>query len=145
MSAKEELKAIRKLDWNIQCDIERCECWFDAATRGTGSMEAERVSGTGDRSRVESMVCAIVDFERDKGITAQIDKLADMRQAAEWIIARIENPAYRQVLRLRYLQHKSWRWSWGRIAKEMGLHQRRLYELHGHALLAYTVQMPQKR
>lgn len=137
MTAKEQLNAIRIEDKAIQDAQDRCGNWFDAATRGTGSMEAERVSGTGERSRVESAVCRMVDFEREQCLTARIDALVDMRQEAERIIARIESPRFRQVLTLRYLQFESWTWTWERIASEIGCSVRTIHVLHGWALVAF--------
>lgn len=138
MTAKEQLNAIRDEDRAIQNAIDRVDNWYDAATRGTGSMEAERVSGTGERSRVESAVCRMMDYEREQHLTARIDALADMRQAAERVIARIEAPRFRQVLTLRYLQTESWTWTWERIAAEMRCPKTTVYELHGWALLAFA-------
>ena len=137
MTAKEQLNAIRDEDRAIQNAIERVDGWYDAATRGTGSMEAERVSGTGERSRVETAVCRMVDYEREQHLTARIDALVDMRQSAERIIKRIESPRFRQVLTLRYLQMESWAWTWERIASEMRVCKRTVYELHGWALQAF--------
>jgi len=137
MTAKDELNAIRAEDRAIQKELERMDAWYDFATRATGSMEAERISGTGERSRVEAAVCRMIDYEREQHLTARIDALADMRQAAERIISRIESPRFRQVLRLRYLQMESWTWSWRRIASVMGLPLTTVYELHGWALQAY--------
>jgi DNA-directed RNA polymerase specialized sigma24 family protein len=137
MTAKERLNLIRIEDKAIQDAQDRCGNWFDAATRGTGSMEAERVSGTGERSRVESAVCRMVDFEREQHLTARIDALVDMRKEAERIIARIESPRFRQVLTLRYLQFESWTWTWERIAAEMGCSVRTIHVLHGWALVAF--------
>jgi hypothetical protein len=138
MTAKERLNLIRIEDKAIQDAQDRCGNWFDAATRGTGSMEAERVSGTGERSRVESAVCRMVDYEREQRLTARIDALVDMRQSAERIIARIESPRFRQVLTLRYLQFESWTWTWERIAAEMRCPKTTVYELHGWALQAFA-------
>lgn len=138
MTAKEQLNAIRDEDRAIQNAIDRVDNWYDAATRATGSMEAERVSGTGERSRVESAVCRMVDYEREQHLTARIDALVDMRQAAERIIKRIDSPRFRQVLTLRYLQTESWTWGWRRIASVMGLPLTTVYELHGRALQAFA-------
>ena len=137
MTAKEQLNAIRDEDRAIQNAIERVDNWYDAATRGTGSMEAERVSGTGERSRVETAVCRMVDFEREQHLTARIDALVDMRQSAERIIKRIDSPRFRQVLTLRYLQTESWTWTWERIAAEIGCSVRTIHVLHGWALVAF--------
>ena len=138
MTAKEQLNAIRDEDRAIQNAIDRVDNWYDAATRGTGSMEAERVSGTGERSRVESAVCRMVDYEREQHLTARIDALVDMRQSAERIIKRIDSPRFRQVLTLRYLQSESWAWTWERIATEMRCPKTTVYELHGWALQAFA-------
>lgn len=138
MTAKEQLNAIRDEDRAIQNAIERVDNWYDAATRGTGSMEAERVSGTGERSRVETAVCRMVDFEREQHLTARIDALVDMRLSVERIIKRIDSPRFRQVLTLRYLQTESWTWGWRRIASVMGLPLTTVYELHGWALQAFA-------
>ena len=67
MSAKDNLYAIRKLDARIQKLISKCDDYDDAASRATGRMEAERISGTGSRSRVEDCVCRKIDYERHNG------------------------------------------------------------------------------
>ena len=93
---------------------------------------------SGERSRVESAVCRMVDFEREQHLTARIDALVEMRQSAERIITRIESPRFRQVLTLRYLQFESWTWTWERIAAEMRCPKTTVYELHGWALQAFA-------
>ena len=137
MTAKDELNAIRAEDRAIQKELERMDAWFDFATRATGSMEAERISGTGERSRVEVAVCRMIDAERDKHLTERIDRLADARREAERIIGMIEPPCQREVMRLRYLQPESWRWTCARIIKKMGRPSRTVYEWHGWALVEY--------
>lgn len=139
MTAKEQLNAIRDEDRAIQNAIERVDNWYDAATRGTGSMEAERVSGTGERSRVETAVCRMVDYEREQRLTARIDALVDMRQAAERIIKRIQAPRQRELLRLRYLQDRSWEWTWDKIAEKMQISRRSVDAVHGGALQEYEI------
>jgi hypothetical protein len=137
MTAKDELNAIRAEDRAIQKELERMDAWYEFATRATGSMEAERISGTGERSRVEVAVCRMIDAERDKHLTERIDRLADARREAERIIGMIEHPCQREVMRLRYLQPESWRWTWARIIKKMGRPSRTVYEWHGCALVEY--------
>lgn len=139
MTAKEQLNAIRDEDRAIQNAIDRVDNWYDAATRGTGSMEAERVSGTGERSRVETAVCRMVDFEREQHLTARIDALVDMRQSAERIIKRIQAPRQRELLRLRYLQDRSWEWTWDKIAEKMQISRRSVDAVHGGALQEYEI------
>lgn len=137
MTAKDELNAIRAEDRAIQNELERMDAWYDFATRATGSMEAERISGTSERSRVEVAVCRMVDMERDRHLTERIDRLADARREAERVIGMIEHPCQREVMRLRYLQPASWRWTWERIIKKMGRPARTVYEWHGWALVEY--------
>ena len=137
MTAKDNLNAIRKLDYDIQQVNNRCDEYFDSATRATGRMEAERISGTGSRSRVEDCVCRKIDYERKNNLDARIDELADMRREARLIIARIECERFRQVLTLRYMQYRSWEWPWERVAKVMGVTVTHAHRLHGWALVAY--------
>ena len=139
MTAKEQLNAIRDEDRAIQNAIDRVDGWYDAATRGTGSMEAERVSGTGERSRVETAVCRMVDYEREQHLTARIDALVDMRQSAERIIKRIDSPRFRQVLTLRYLQMESWAWTWDKVAEKMQISRRSVDAVHGGALQEFEI------
>lgn len=138
MTAKDALNAIRFEDAAIQRIIERGERYTDMATRATSSTEAERVSGTGCRSKVEDCVCRKVDYEAKHHVNERIDRLADMRHDAGETIKRIEQPRFQQVLTLRYLMHNSWLWTWERIAREMGISVMHTHRIHGFALLAFA-------
>lgn len=136
--AKIYLQSIRDEDAEIQKMLRKRDYFVDMATRGTGSMEATRVSGGPAHSRVEDYVCRMIDYEAEEHMNDRIDALADKKRDAERVIERISLPRFREVLRLRYLQDSSWKWGWRRIAETMGCSERTLFNIHGWALLQYN-------
>ena len=71
--AKKVLKDFVQLDKRIDEKYERIKALMDSATRATPSIEAERVSGTGEKSRLESVMIRKIDLERQ--LDKSIDKL----------------------------------------------------------------------
>lgn len=130
-TAKEFLQGIRANDRRIQALLARKQAYYDMAMRGTGSMEATRLSGDPAHSRVEDCVCKMVDMERE--MDEDIDRLVDQTRQAETIIGQIKDKRYQDVLRYRYLS----RWCWDQIAIHMGYDKRWLFKVHGAALLAF--------
>ena len=65
MMAKEFLHLVRASEEQAEPEMERLRTLIDRAGYGTGQKEAQRVSGTSQRSRVECNVCAKVDLENE--------------------------------------------------------------------------------
>ena len=79
---------------------------MESATRATPSMEAERISGTGERSRVETLMIRKIDLERQ--LDDSIDDLNAQRYRIQNAIDRIEDPDQRSLLDMRYIDGKRW-------------------------------------
>lgn len=85
---------------------ERVAAIAERATRATPSLEAERVSGSGDRSRVEQAVAAKVDLERQ--LSGMIADLAARRKAIQDAIHAMQDEREKRLLELRYIDGRSW-------------------------------------
>ena len=104
--AKHLLQQYRQLDKEISEKGERIQRLLDSATRATPSLEAERVSGTGEQSRLETAVIRKVDLE--KQLDAKINELRRQNFEIQNAIDAMEDARERRLLQLRYLDGRSW-------------------------------------
>lgn len=137
MTAKEYLQSVRQANADADRRISRLEAFREAAAYGTGRREATRISGTPQRSRVEDNVCAMIDYEREHQLMGRandaVDEFVDRRKTACDIIALIPRERYREVLYRYYIDGLTWR----QVAEQMGIGIRRVYKLHGWALVIF--------
>ena len=104
--AKRVLKEYRQLDKEISEKYERIAHLFDSATRATPTLEAERVSGTSEHSKLEMAMIRKIDLE--KQLDSKIDELRRKNFEIQNAIDAMEDARERRVLFLRYLEGKSW-------------------------------------
>lgn len=104
--AKRELAALRDMNRRISEKYERIRALREAASRATPSLTAARVSGSGDRSRVESAMIRAIDLERQ--LDEAIDRLNERRFSIQNAIDRMEDPREQRLLELRYVDGRSW-------------------------------------
>lgn len=104
--AKRELQDYRQLDKRISEMYERIDSLMDRATQATASIEAERVSGSGSRSKVESAVITKVELE--KQLDSMIDDCRSRRFAIQNAIEAMQDMRERRLLELRYIDGRSW-------------------------------------
>jgi len=125
VTTKEYLQQGYRLARGIRFKKERISELRILAERSTSSYQAERVSGTSQRSRLENCVCQIDEWERE--IDSDIKKLREIYLC----IAKVENPDFRQLLELRYVDG----YKWEEIIEKMNYTERHIMRLHGQALL----------
>lgn len=104
--AKMILCDFRKLNRIVQEKTERLAELMASATRATSSIEAERISGTGERSRLESTMIRKIDLERQ--LDASIDRLNAQRYRIQDAIDAMDDLDQRTLLDLRYIDGKRW-------------------------------------
>ena len=104
--AKRVLKDYRQLDKRISEMTERIASLMDRATRATASIEAERVSGTGTRSNVESAVVTKLQLEQQ--LDAMIDDLRARRRAIQDAVDAMTDMREQRLIELRYIDGRSW-------------------------------------
>lgn len=126
MTAKEYLKQGHTVARDVRFKRERIARLRDMAEHSTSFHTAGRVSGTPQRSKMENCIVQIDELERE--IDAAVGLLGEIRAA----IGRVENPAYRNVLELRYIDGMTWE----QIADRMHYSDRWVKVLHGRALVA---------
>jgi len=130
LTAKEYLRSVRTDESRY---ISKCERLRDAAGYGTGKKEAERISGSSTRSRVEDNVCALVDLERETQAKAVTGVNIDRRAEAIEMIRMIPREIYREALFLYYLENLSWK----QVASTIGRTERQTFQIHGWALIIF--------
>lgn len=104
--AMRELKGYRQMTKRISEMRERLAALMALATRATPSLEAERISGTGERSRVERMMVTKVDLERQ--LDAMIAEQDAKRYQIQSAVAALQDARERRLLELRYIDGRSW-------------------------------------
>ena len=133
MDVKEWLRQLPQIEARIRSKETQVRKYHDMATRATGTVEATRVSGASNRSRVEDAVVRICDLELDS--RAELAELAMYRRAAMAVIRKVLDVRQRDVLEMHYVTG----WSLRRIAEEMHYQERWVQIIHGQALNAARV------
>lgn len=122
------LREVRHSYLYTQVLCERAERYRSMAMRATSRVDALRVSGTPNRSKVETYVLEMVDVHDE--LKRETDKLLEKSRKAEKLIRLLPDHRHRMVLQLRYLCGMKWE----EVAKEMVISLRWVHRLHGAAL-----------
>lgn len=126
--AKGVLQEFRQLSKRIREKQERVAALMDSATRATPSLEAERVSGTGEHSRLEAAMIRKIDLENQLG--RGIEELDRRRFDIQNAIDAMRDEREKRLLELRYIDGRSWASvmtrmeiseTWSRVIHESGL------------------------
>jgi len=128
MNAKEYLSQVFRLDRKINNKLRHTVSLREMATRGTGSIHAQRVSGTDKHSVMENAVTRLVDLEHE--INTDIDKLVALKLELAVFISQVDNQVCKMLLELRYLEGSTWE----EVAEQIGYDLRSVYWLHGKTL-----------
>ena len=129
MTAKEYLSQAYWLNQRIDRKLAQVSRLKNMATQATGRFQAERLSGTGRHSPMESCLVEVIDLEYE--INADIDRLVDLKCELAACILELEDCSQKRVLELRYLGGLTWE----EIAKLMRDYDvQRIFQVHGKAL-----------
>ena len=109
----------------------RAEKYREMAMQATGRTDAIRVSGTGDRSKVEKYILELWDVHNE--LQTEIAQLMKKSREAEKQILKLEDEKLRAVLELRYLCGLTWE----EIASKLHFTMRWVHKLHKEALEAF--------
>ena len=127
MTKKEFLNQYRNAEREIAIKLDEI-VWLRAmATKVTQVLTPDKVKG-GMENRREESIAKIVDMEKEIG--ASIDNLKKIREQVECAINAIPDANQRDVLRLRYLNGKTWE----QIAVQLEFSYQWVCKLHGRAL-----------
>lgn len=126
MTVKEYLGQYRRLKTDIDGKIEQVKELRGLAESVSHSFGTGGFTGVSDR--VGKTVAKIVDMNNE--ISRRIDRLLELKNEIESVIAQVEEPMLRQLLTLRYINGREWE----RIALDMGYECRQVYRLHSRAL-----------
>ncbi len=128
MRAKEYLSQARFLDVRINSKIQQIDALRDLATKCTYTFSDMPKNPSKDNSRVEDVVCKIVDLQQE--INRDIDKLVDLKREIMVCIKTVSNSEYQAVLEKRYLCFNSWE----QIAVDMDYSMQYTFRIHKKAL-----------
>lgn len=127
MTTKEYLSQAYRLDDEINAKIESLERLKSIAEKMT-SVNSGMPHGSSDPHSKEDVLIKIADMDAE--ITADIDRLVDLKREITRTINSVEDQTYRILLYKRYINHERWE----EIAVDMGYYLRHIHELHGKAL-----------
>ena len=106
----------------------RAEKYREMAMQATGRTDAIRVSGTGERSKVEKYILELWDVHNE--LQQEIARLMKKSREAEMLIQTLADDRHRAVLELRYLCAMTWE----EIAQKTHFTVRWAHKLHKEAL-----------
>ena len=138
MNAKEYLSQAYFLDRKINYKLRQTVSLRERAKKGTGTMYAQRVSGTDKHSPMEDAITNLIDLEHE--INSDIDKLVDLKREMITVINTVNQSVYRLLLELRYLRYKSWE----EIANQMRYSLQTIHCVHVEALTAVKLDIIQR-
>ena len=127
MDVRETLDTARSAVKRMKAIRARMDFYRDLATRATSSMEAVRVSGTGNHSKVEDNVVRLIDAQEalDRELARSEATIAD----AERLVAMLEEPRH-SIMAYRYLMGMAW----DDVSRIVGYDKRQVFRHHGWAL-----------
>lgn len=128
ISAQAYMEDVTNLQRRIAIKTETAHRYRDMAMRATGSMEAVRVSGSGNRSKVETNVNALVDIER--AIERDAERLRGKITMTMELIEGVCTPERKELLELRYLCGLTWE----NVGRRMKYDKRQSQRIHKKAL-----------
>ena len=128
MTAKEYLSQARYLDERIDTKIRQVSQLKGLATKCTATITDMPGKPNQGKSRVEEIVCKIVDLEAE--INGDIDRLVDLVREIREVIMRVDSIEEQMLLEKRYLCYESWE----KIAVEMNFNIRHIFRLHRESL-----------
>ena len=125
---RSELRDVRHCQLRTIALCARAEKYREMAMRATGRTDAIRVSGTPERSKVETYILELWDVHNE--LQREISSLMEKSRAAEKLIETLQDDRHRTVLQLRYLCGMTW----DDIAERLHFTLRWVHKLHKEAI-----------
>lgn len=100
--AKKLLSGVRYLDVKIRNKLIERQQWKDRAGRISASMDGDRVSASGGKSKMADAVDVCIDAEAE--IYEAVCELKEAEKTAVGLIERLESPVQYDVLHMKYVQ-----------------------------------------
>ena len=126
--ARMYLRQVRDAYRRTQALCAQAEKYRELAMRATGRTDALRVSGTPQRSKVETYVLELMDTH--EALQREIHRLLNISREAEKLISRLEDSRLRCVLQMRYLCGLDWE----EVAQRLNYTLRWVHKLHREAI-----------
>ena len=128
MTAKEYLLQAYLLEERIDSKLEQVEALRSLATRSTAIIRSHPGGNSGNDNHMEDAIIKIVDMERE--ITAEMERMVDLKKEIAETISRVEDQALRTLLEMRYLCYRDW----PEIKKALGYSNASIHRMHKQAL-----------
>ena len=106
LDVRMQLRDVRHCQLRTLTLCARAETYREMAMQATGRVDAIRVSGTGERSKVEKYILELWDVHNE--LQQEISRLMAKSREVEQHIARLPDERHRAVLELRYLCGHTW-------------------------------------
>ena len=129
MRAKEYLNQAYLLNERINTKVGQLDELNGLATHITSTISDMPKDPNHESSRLENTVIKIIDLQEQ--INETIDELVDLKAEIMKVIDAVPDISEKEVLERRYINMQNW----GDIADALHLGLRRLYQIHGNALL----------
>jgi len=128
MNALDYLSRAYKLDQQINSKLEHLQRLNELALKATATFTGMPHSPNRGKATMADTVDKIIDLQRE--INEDIDRFIDTKREIMGVINELENPVYRTLLELRFINGKSWE----QIADEMEYSIQHTYRMRDRAL-----------
>jgi DNA-directed RNA polymerase specialized sigma subunit len=130
MTAKEYLTQTIWLNKSIDSKLEYLESLKQLTMKVTASYSQDKPEKKqqGKKCAMEEALVKVMDLENE--VTADIDRLIDLKRGIGEYIRELEDPRHRLILEHRYLNNKSWE----EVREIIGFDKRWIYRIHKEAL-----------
>ena len=132
MTTKEYLQQIHRLSEEIRCNRRRIsEIESDISGLKAIDYSGDKVGGSSDPDQIASKVARLVDLEQR--VAGETVELQEKKDTIIKEIRSMSDTRYITLLTMRYVECERWE----RIAVDMNLTIRWVYQMHGSALKAF--------
>ena len=131
MIGKEYLEEAKRLDQEYKSKFEQLKSLQDMSMSITSLCKTEKIQMSHDNSKNGDLICQIIDLENE--LKSDMELIIKKKKELVKRINEIDNPDYRLLLNLRYLNLKTWE----QIACDMGVTFQWAHRLHHSALKTF--------
>ena len=131
MDTKQYLSQIRRLDRQIQNKLSELYNLKMMASSISVSNDGERVQTSGNKDQLGAVVSKVVDMEKE--VNRMVDLFVDTRKRIISQIDSLDDLDSYDILSMRYVAGKTFH----EISKKTGWSIRKVFSLHGKALLEF--------
>jgi len=115
MNAKQYLRRVKRLNDLIKAKFKQIRVLRDISVQITTDLSKDKIQTPNSNDKISQLVAKIVDLEKE--LTSDINRLINLQREVTNKINSLDDPEYRLILTMRYLNFETWE----QIAVDLGM------------------------